>query len=123
MGYKSDVAAVVTNDDFMALIRTAREKNQSAYELLADATIRQNEKYTTLLFENEEWYEDNDEIQFIENFIRELPHYFIRIGCSYDDIEERCKEGENHDMRAGVSLERRIYTDTAGDCIDLSDLL
>jgi len=41
MGYKSDVAAVVTNDDFMALIRTAREKNQSAYELLADATIRQ----------------------------------------------------------------------------------
>jgi hypothetical protein len=121
MGYKSDVALVVKNDNFMDLIKSTKGKQQSAYELLSDAMIRRNEKYTTLLFEDEEWYEDNDDIRFIENFICELPHYFIRTGCNYDDIDERCMEGENQDMRAGVSLVRRIYTDNAGECIDFSD--
>jgi len=51
-----------------------------------------------------------------------LPHFFVRIGCNYDDIVVCCNIGENLDMLSCVSLVRRVYTDTAGDCIDFADI-
>ena len=89
---------------------------------LPDAMIRRNEKYTTSHFEGIKWCEDYEEYQFVENFLSELPHYFIRIGGNYDDVEVRYRVDGYHDMLACINVVRRVYTDTAGDCVDFADI-
>lgn len=44
------------------------------------------------LWEGERWYNEFDEIAFVEEFMDNLPHedfLFIRLGEDYDDIETR----------------------------------
>ena len=60
------------------------------------------------LWEGEKWYDEFDEIAFVDEFMDNLPHedfLFIRIGEDYDDIETR---GSFRGKPFGMYVERKI---------------
>ena len=62
--------------------------------LIGDEPSRTDESTGAVVFlwKGERWYDEFDEIAFVEEFMDNLPHedfLFIRIGEGYDDIETR----------------------------------
>ena len=123
MGYRSDVAIVLKNDDFLRLVASAKNDCREAYEMLAYAKLRQNDEYTTLLFNGVRWSEGYENVRFIENYINEHPHYLAMIGASYDDCEVRNNVGDDYNMHECVSIVRRLDIDDAGEEITFLNIM
>ena len=89
MGYRSDIALTIRNEDWNNLVVLV--KNHTFREVLTDliqyADIKQNSKFTVLTWECVKWCEDFPEVQFIESFIIDVPHVFCRIGEDDNDCE------------------------------------
>ncbi len=105
MGYYSDVAIAVQKKDYFklkqamsSLISDTELKNKSLnlIEAAQKTEIQiDKEKYVVLKWQSIKWYNDFEEISFIEKFLKKIPrHDFIRIGEEMDDIEEY--QGTNH---------------------------
>ena len=118
MGYRSEVAIVIRNKDFSALVAKSKSECEEAYYLLKNEVIRQNDKHTTLHFDYVKWYQDDTDVQFIENFIDDISHIFKRIGEDHDDIEERSNDAD-YEMYECVSFVRSLNTDCAGEEIKI----
>lgn len=92
MGYYSDVAIAVQKKDYIKL-KQAISSLCSAADLIEAAQKTEiqidKEKYVVLKWQSIKWYNDFEEISFIEKFLKKIPHHdFIRIGEEMDDIEE-----------------------------------
>ena len=90
MGYRSDVAFVLKNEDFLKLARQAEAECQEAFDLLCGAKIYQNKRHTTVVLEWVKWYVNYDDVSFVERFLKsyEVESIFKRIGEESGDIEE-----------------------------------
>lgn len=105
MGYYSDVAMAMKKKDYAKL-------RQAISSLFSDAELKNvsrnlieaaqkteikidKEKYVVLKWQSIKWYNDFEEISFIEKFLEKIPHHdFIRIGEEMEDIEEY--QGTHH---------------------------
>lgn len=105
MGYYSDVAIAVQKKDYLKLkqaissLCSAAELKNKSLNLIEAAKKKEiqidKEKYVVLKWQSIKWYNDFEEISFIEKFLKKIPHHdFIRIGEEMDDIEEY--QGTNH---------------------------
>lgn len=86
MGYRSDVAICVTNEDYQKLC----EKMQAngVFEFLHRAKLYEKGKYIILKWDWVKWYEDYPEIQTIESFLESCEEArLVLIGEDYSDIE------------------------------------
>ena len=73
---------------------------------------------TTLHFDWVKWYEVHNDVHFIENFIKDVPHIFKRIGEDNDDIEERSNDTD-YEMYECVYVVRSLDIDCAGEEIKI----
>ena len=117
MGYYSNVALCLTKNG-MDQLKTAlaeAEKNNpgnfAAIKMLIGgepSKIDEGSGSVVFLWEGERWYNEFDEIAFVEEFMDNLPHedfLFIRLGEDYDDIETR---GSFRGKPFGTYVERKI---------------
>ena len=117
MGYYSDVALCLTKNGMdqlkIALAEAERDKPDSLAAikiLIGDEPSRTDESTGAVVFlwEGERWYDEFDEIAFVEEFMDNLSHedfLFIRLGEDYDDIET-C--GSFRGKPFGMYVERKI---------------
>lgn len=104
MGYRSDVAIVLTQKHYNLLFEAANNADLPKIskdwliEFLSD-TKKQNVGRKTYVLITEEWITWDSyvypEIGFIEDFLRTHKHAFIRIGESDDDVESEFKIEDN----------------------------
>lgn len=92
MGYRSDVAIVLWKPDFDELVEKAKECNfpdfgwlQSMFDT-AQTMTTPDEQYVMIYQDWVKWYSDYPEVRFIENFIANKRHSFIRLGEDHEDI-------------------------------------
>lgn len=112
MGYRSEVSITMKNEDFAGIIPFAKSKGlevlETARSLLSCAdSIRQNNNHTTLHFGWIKWY-GCPEVEFITDYIGDIPHHFIRIGENNDDIETSSDANECEDMYYCAEIVRKI---------------
>ena len=128
MGYRSEVSITIKNEDFMGMLPMAKAFGQELFDEVRDLlsfaqSIRQTDEYTIIYFDWVKWYEDYPDVQFVEWFIGEIPHHFIRVGEDYDDTEIRGDVGEDYDMYSLANITREISIDEAGRKLDLEGVL
>lgn len=121
MGYRSEVALTIKNEDFENLIARAKNENTGAYELIQNARLFKNEKYTTIYWGSIKWYDGYEHIDFITDFYDEIPHVFNRIGDDVDDNEYgeniygNGNDYEYCDMMDCAYISRRMDVESAGE--------
>lgn len=126
MGYRSDVRIRLTKEDFERLKEEYEKKlietNELEYSMFKDLDVYKEERDQFVYTQNKDndweekkvdsvyfgwncvkWYDDYEDVEFIENFIFECKYYaFIRIGESMEgDIDSRA-EGFEHIMYSYV---------------------
>lgn len=101
MGYYSNVALCLTKngmDQLKTALAEAEKNNPDNFAaikiLIGDEPSRTDESTGAVVFlwEGERWYNEFDEIAFVEEFMDNLPRedfLFIHLGEDYDDIETR----------------------------------
>lgn len=91
MGYRSQVSIVLFEEDYNKLIEEAKPLlKQYPYCVLHREPKHfelHGEKFICLYWPAVKWYRGVDDIDFVERFLRDHEHSFIRIGERYDDIE------------------------------------
>ena len=123
MGYRSDVALTIKNEEFNVLTAKAKIENQDAYDLIKYAEIRQNKNYTTLSWECVKWYESYDDVSYIEQFMNSgIAYSFKRVGEDYDDVETSSNfvTDNDYDIVNCSCYMRGINVDEAGEEIELA---
>jgi hypothetical protein len=112
MGYRSDVGLCLTEagkkilDARLADLEPEADKTRYIHELLnifRDKREDQDSGDVAWLWEELKWYDDHDDVIFIETLLNDLDeedYLFIRVGESDDDTEIRGSFWENpFDMR------------------------
>lgn len=104
MGYRSDVRIVTSKEGFEKLKEFVAEylkEHNEDYNLLDECDIKEEGKNQCYLgWDSIKWYEDSyDDVDAVMNGLRSLrennySYRFMRIGESYDDIEELCYNGD-----------------------------
>ena len=104
MGYRSDIRIVTSKEGFEKLqefVRNHLRKNKENYNLLEECDIKQEGKNQCYFGWNYvKWYEhDYPEVVAIMEGLNHLgeneySYRYMRIGESYDDIEEQYYDGE-----------------------------
>jgi len=124
MGYYSEVSLTIRNSDFCLLVEKSHSKN--AYEFLKEAEIFQTKKYTTLYWNWVKWYMHLPEIQLVEDFMQDKPHYFHRLGEDDSDYEYSENIGvygdEDYEMSDCACIIRNIDISGAGEQISLPEI-
>jgi len=120
MGYRSDVGLCLTEngkktlDAKLAELEAGTEKTRHIHELLnssGDKREDQESGAVAWFWENLKWYEDYEDVAFIENLLRNMDYhdfFFIRVGESIDDTEIH---GEFWDNPLGLCLARGVIFD------------
>ena len=119
MGYMSEVAITVPINAFKELVAKAKAENLDAYELIKYGDIYQTDKYTTIHFDSVKWYEDYEEVKFINSFIRNVPHVFNRIGEAFDDIESNDGNITDYSIFECINITRSLDVANAGELISI----
>ena len=117
MGYRSEVAIVIGEDDFNEL-----KRNDKVRELLKCAEIirylNSSQNIISIYWDWIKWYETYEDVNIIENFLdnlqeKEHSYHFVRVGEELEDIEERYYEGENDELETwdyvGISRQVEFY--------------
>lgn len=104
MGYRSDIRIITSKEGFEKLKEFVEEylkEHNEDYNLLEECDIKQEGKEQCYFgWDSVKWYEndytDVDAIMEGLNHIgeKEYSYRYMRIGESYDDIEERFYDGE-----------------------------
>ena len=120
MGYRSDVGICLTDagkkslETMLANLEAGTEKTRHIHELLDSPDDKQEDQESgaiSWVWEYLKWYEDYDDVSFIESLLQSLDeqdYFFIRVGESDDDTEIRGCFWENP---FGMRLERGIVCD------------
>lgn len=104
MGYRSDIRIITSKEGFEKLsefVKNYLKENKEDYNLLEECDIKQEGKKQCYLGWNRvKWYEDAyTDVDAIMNGLEylsenEYSYRYMRIGESYDDIEEQYYDGE-----------------------------
>lgn len=97
MGYRSQVSIVLLEEDYNKLLDEAKPLlEQDPYCILHRKPVKCFEwsglKCVHLFFGVVKWCKGMDDIDFVERFLSDHEHSFIRIGEDYSDIEWTIKE-------------------------------
>lgn len=92
MGYRSEVGLALLENDYNELIKLAKP----LLEIYGDCAILSVEpkhydrgygnKYVYLYWSSIKWYQNFEEVDLVEDFIKTHPHSFLRIGEDIDDV-------------------------------------
>ncbi|MGN0992946.1 MAG: hypothetical protein ACI4PE_03405 [Bacilli bacterium] len=104
MGYRSEVAIAMKKSDYEELVERAKINNrQDVIDLIDYGEVRNpSDNVVILYWDWVKWYQDNEDVQYIENYLIEIqengkPYSFVRLGEELSDIEERKVFGESGD--------------------------
>lgn len=92
MGYRSKVSIVLLEEDYNKLLDEAKPLlERNPYCILHYKPVKYFEwsglKCVHLFFGAVKWYKGMDDIDFVERFLSDHEHSFIRIGEDPEDIE------------------------------------
>lgn len=127
MGYRSDVAITMLKNDYIEMIKKAKDENTIAYKLLTNTNAKykynineSNQEIITIHYKWIKWY--SDEVDWIENYLTEnkIEHLFLRTGEDITDNEYR-DNTKTSDMCLYSEIRTSIHT--TGEDIDLEDIL
>ena len=90
MGYRSEVAVVVKNEDYEKFIKG----NSDFKDLMNIAEVTKNEDLVMIYWDWIKWYLEYEDISIIEATMDKLdeqnaPYKFVRIGEDWDDVDVR----------------------------------
>jgi hypothetical protein len=120
MGYNSEVSLTLKNDDFNALLESARKEGEDVFDFIKHTEIRRNEKYTTIYWDWVKWYDSFPEVRFIETFKSGVNHVFHEIGENNTDYEQSTNMDEScYDMYGCACFIRKIDVTGAGEEIKI----
>lgn len=126
MGYRSDVSITMYQEDFDMMVKCAESENEVALSFIKDATLYQDvkNKIITMFWNCVKWYEDFEDVGFIESFIKRdgMQYRFIRVGEEMGDIEEEFND-DNWALCDSASAEQYINIDCAGDEVDSEEFV
>ena len=97
MGYRSDISIAMRKKDLDQMITKAKKHQDNSIlynfikEGISSAPECPEEGYVFLFWNWVKWYDEYEEVIFIEKFLRNIPdrHYdFVRIGEDTNDNEE-----------------------------------
>ena len=101
MGYRSDVALVLYKQDYLNLMSAAQQlKDRDELCLLENEPSFcevDNKEYVAVKAEFIKWNDRFAETKLVEDFIKNVPHAFIRIGQEYEDFVIDYEYGDNDD--------------------------
>lgn len=121
MGYRSDVAITLYEEDFETLIKKASEECKDVLELIGYATLYKNDSNNSvsLTWSSIKWYDGFEDIDYIMHFIRseDRQYQFKRIGEELGDIETECND-DNWELGNAVYVECYLSTNEAGEEVD-----
>lgn len=124
MGYYSDVAITLYEKDFKELLKAAvihDNKNNGNYnsvcDLLRNSQVVVSNDTVSLLWTSEKWYDSFSDVAFIMDYIQDIPHFFRRIGESYD-VYEYYETDEAYELYDAVTFVRCFETDGKREAID-----
>ena len=117
MGYRSEVSIIIPNEAFKELVAKAEAENDCVYAFIKNNSLYQTDKFTTMYFHWVKWYEDYGDVQFIEDFMRNVPYVFKRIGEEYDDIDSHEDNITDYDIYDCVGIIRTLDVESAGEKI------
>ncbi len=119
MGYYSEVAITLYEQDFRALIRRAAEESEDSLALIRRATLYQDEQNETvsITWNSIKWYEGFSDVEFIMSFLHsdDMQYQFKRVGEEIGDIEE---EYNDDDWVLGEATTIECYINIAGTQVD-----
>ena len=98
MGYRSEIGICLKKEDFIALMKKAKEENKDAYNLITRPDeFRHNElndnEYITLYWR---WIKDyTDDMNWIKENLLEYEHHYCRAGESSEELDgDNCYNSE-----------------------------
>ena len=108
MGYVSNVGIALYKEDYEKMkSAAAKTNNENILRFVNSFTehVSQESDIVQLEMSWEKWYNELPDVKFVEDFLEDIPHKFIRIGEELEDMEENSQGNiETYDMY----IERRI---------------
>ena len=99
MGYRSEVAVVLYKEDYQKLMEDAqplKEKDELCFlEQEPKYCEIDGKEYAFLYGDWIKWYDIFYEVELVMNFLKQVPHAFIRMGEDNDDVEIDYDYGED----------------------------
>lgn len=109
MGYYSEVAITMWQDDLKEMFALASSKD-NALNLLKDAEIRESGNKSVIYWDSVKWYDGYDDVKFIRSFLEKnnKEYYFVRVGEEIGDIEEIDNINDGYELCDEVHPEQSI---------------
>lgn len=109
MGYYSEVAIAMWQDDLKEMFALASSKD-NALNLLKNAEIRESGNKSVIYWVSVKWYDGYDDVKFIRSFLEKnnKEYYFVRVGEEIGDIEEINNINDGYELRDEVYPEQSI---------------
>lgn len=120
MGYRSEVAIVLYKKDYEDLISRAKKEIEyfGTGRCILDEPVkhftRHDKEFVFLYYDRVKWYENFDEVQLVDEFLRVVDHAFVRIGEYPEDIQYGIKGDDFYDMlyiRSNIYIEDQDHVD------------
>ena len=98
MGYCSDVAITLFEDDFEYLVKISREKANEAFNLIKMASTHNHKNepidIITIAWSGVKWYVGHKDVDFIMSFISntDREYHYVRAGEEVGDVETRAND-------------------------------
>lgn len=109
MGYYSEVAIAMWQDDLKEMFALASSKD-NALNLLKNAEIRESGNKSVIYWNSVKWYDGYDDVKFIRSFLEQnnKEYYFVRVGEEIGDIEEIDNINDRYELWDEVHPEQSI---------------
>lgn len=131
MGYYSTVALTIYKNDYLRMIVEAKAHRESSVPFITKQADVYGDKDgdgkspVTLYWSYVKWSNRYDEVEFVTNFIKGIPHSLKRVGECCDDIESECYFDDDDDMTLDevTQIQTEIYVNgshMSNDGFDLS---
>ena len=102
MGYRSEVAIAMKKSDYEELEARVKMTNKEEVINLLEARDKFIDKGDVIIigWDWVKWYAEYEDVLYIQDYLCELneqghPYSFVRVGESYDDIDEWQSFGED----------------------------
>lgn len=117
MGYYSEVAITLYEQDFETLVKRAAEESEDSLALIRRATLYKDEENETvsITWNSIKWYDGFAEVAFIMSFLRsdDIQYQFKRVGEEAGDIDEEYND-DNWVLGEATTVECYISMEAAG---------
>lgn len=116
MGYYSDVAISMYENDYKKLCKAAESADEEVRRFMNQAAFQEtklsNGSAMTLIWDCVKWRDDYKDVKFVEDFLKTISDYsFKRIGEVTDDVEERLGGDDSYELDDIIHIERCFCVD------------